>query len=519
MIRTTNVCLIAMFAFFAESKSTAADNWPQFRGPHGNGIAPDQKLGPVEFGPGKNELWKVQVSPGLSSPCIWGNCLFLTGCDANAKKFETICLDRNDGRVLWRTAVTAEALEPVHKTSSPATATPICDGERVYVYFASFGLVAYTMDGEKAWELPLPMPGIMFGSGTSPTLVGDLIILNRMQVVGLFGQATVKTEKGEQKKPASEIIAVDRRTGQVTWRTPMTFASPLCRSHMTPAACTDKDNQQVIIAGGGRITALDASTGKSKWWIEGLPTVATASPTIAGDRLYLNCTGAPGDVDQVSPPTYEQALEKWDANKDGKLQKEEIPEEVAVWTRHRADREGDFSLKSWFFSRADTNRDGALSKEEWDRLFEQSAKAMAEAMKPAMVSVKLGGEGNVTETHTVWKSHKGVPEVPTMLVVGKLLFAVRNGGLVTCFDADSGKIQFEERLGPSGSYYASPISDGTHIYFISQPGIVTVLRASDKSERLARNDMEDEVGATPALVDGKLYLRTGKHLYAFCNVK
>src|SRR4051794_36453972 len=98
--------------------------WPQFRGPNASGIVADAKPLPVEFGPTQNVKWKTRLQPGHSSPCVWGDRIFVTAFDEEASKLETLGLDRRDGRVLWRKAASAETLEKVHATGSPAVATP-----------------------------------------------------------------------------------------------------------------------------------------------------------------------------------------------------------------------------------------------------------------------------------------------------------------------------------------------------------------------------------------------------------
>src|SRR5262245_43829161 len=117
--------------------------WPQFRGPSGQAIAADAKPLPVHFGPDKNLLWKAPLPPGLSSPVVWGNAIFVTAHNTEGNALETICLDRSTGSVRWRRSAPAKTIERVYKTNSPASATPCTDGERVYVSFGSFGLLCY----------------------------------------------------------------------------------------------------------------------------------------------------------------------------------------------------------------------------------------------------------------------------------------------------------------------------------------------------------------------------------------
>src|SRR6185436_5962793 len=102
---------------------------------------------PVHFGPGSNVIWRTALPSGNSSPVLWGDKIFLTAFDKT--KLETLCLDRRNGRILWRTAAPAAKFEPTHKLGNPATPTPATDGERVYISFGSFGLLAYDLDGKE----------------------------------------------------------------------------------------------------------------------------------------------------------------------------------------------------------------------------------------------------------------------------------------------------------------------------------------------------------------------------------
>src|SRR5262245_15436860 len=142
-----------VFTFLFIGGVAAADDgsWPQFRGPNGGGMSISQATGPFEFGPGKNEVWKAPLPSGLSSPCVWADRIFITACHAVPNVLQTTCLDRNDGRIVWQEEFRVESFEPVDKTNSPAAATAACDGERVYVYFGSYGVIAYSISGKRDW--------------------------------------------------------------------------------------------------------------------------------------------------------------------------------------------------------------------------------------------------------------------------------------------------------------------------------------------------------------------------------
>jgi outer membrane protein assembly factor BamB len=131
---------IVLLAFASAAAMAPAPTWPQFRGANSSGIGAGKP--PVEFGPDRGVLWKIPVGAGLSSPVVWGERIFLTEVDQANRRFTTLCIERRTGRIQWRRSVTAEEIEKVHNISSPAGATPVTDGERVYVYFGSYGLLA-----------------------------------------------------------------------------------------------------------------------------------------------------------------------------------------------------------------------------------------------------------------------------------------------------------------------------------------------------------------------------------------
>jgi len=199
----------------ASLASDAPAQWPRFRGPDGLGIATTGSP-PIHFGPTTNVLWKVPLPSGHSSPCIWGERIFLTGLENG--KLMSFCLERGTGRRLWQREVPAEKVESTHKLSNPACPTATADAERVYVYFGSFGLLSYDHDGNEQWYHQLPPPIVEFGTGPSPILAGNLLILICDQDVGSY------------------LLAVDRRTGKTAWQTDRSefrrsFATPFVWRH------------------------------------------------------------------------------------------------------------------------------------------------------------------------------------------------------------------------------------------------------------------------------------------------
>jgi outer membrane protein assembly factor BamB len=469
-----------------------AVRWPQFRGPNGAGLAPDGMTFPERFGPAEKVVWKTALPAGHSSPCIWGDCIFLTGFDPAAKKLETLALDRRTGEVLWRRPAPTTTFEKVHEISNPATATPATDGERVYVYFGSFGLLCYDFAGAEQWKAALPIPTTRFGSGTSPVLAGDLVLLHA------------------EYAPKAFLLAVDRRTGTTAWK--KEFSTAVMEGYATPAVWRHDGLDEVVLHRPGRIAGHDPADGAERWWVD-VTSNACCTPVVGDNRLFAVTWMMGGEpADRVKIPTFDELLAKYDKNKDGLISKDEFPDDLSFMKRVDAgDVPGaDVKIKQ-FFDQLDANKDGQISRFEW-------AMVQMFANRPVehgLLAIKPGGHGDVTKSHVLWREKKATPEVPSPLYYQGRVYTVRDGGIVSCLDAATGKVLFRERLGPGGAYFASPVAGDGKVYIASRNGVVVVLAAGDTFKVLARNDLQESILATPALTDGKVYLRTEKHLYAF----
>jgi len=483
---------LAFCVLLSWSSSGGSAQWPQFHGPSGSGVAPDDQPAPISFGPDKNLLWKADLPPGHSSPCVWNNRLFLTGYRKESKTLIILCLDRGSGQVLWRQELQPAKIEKVHRTSSPATATPATDGQSVFVYFGSHGLLAYDLEGHLRWEKKLPTPVILldFGSGTSP-IVAD-------------GKVVVDLQLGAD----SHVLVVRATDGETVWKAD----KPNARGWSTPVVWKEAQTDCVGVLNAGRLTAYDLKNGNERWWLSGLPNQVCATPVLHEQVLYLNGTGVYGESENiVPPPTFSEALAKYDQNKDGLIASEEIPKDLLYVDRKNSAGSGNQRLRDMLFRGKKT-----LDAKEWAATLERlNSFATSSMMASAVMAVKVGGTGDVKDTHLAWSQSKGVPEVPSLLLYRNRLYAVKNGGVLTCRDPQDGRSIFEERLGAPGGYYASPIAAGGRIYTASDLGVISVLRASDKFDVLGRIELGEPIQATPALVDGKLYVRTEKHLLAF----
>jgi len=132
-----------------------------------------------------------------------------------------------------------------------------------------------------------------------------------------------------------------------------------------------------------------------------------------------------------------------------------------------------------------------------------------------IMAIRPGGKKEVNETHVAWTQTKGVPGVPSPLYYNGRLYTVQNGGIVFSRVAKTGELVYSGRTGAMGYYYSSPVAADNKIYLASEEGVVVVLDGGEELKVLARNKLDGQILATPAIVDGKIYVRTEDHLYAF----
>jgi outer membrane protein assembly factor BamB len=449
--------------------------WPQFRGPNASGVSESAKP-PVEFGPGTNQLWKISVPSGASSPCVWGDWIFLTAFDNG--KLQTLCYQRSDGRLLWKHDVKADTIEEYNiSEGSPAASTVATDGKRVVSYFGSCGLVCYNTKGKELWKYPLPVAQTAggFGSGCSPVIVDGLVIVNRDQVKNC------------------SLLAVGVRSGKKAWEA----ARPdVMQSFGTPIFWKDDGADEVVMSGSLKLKGYDLKTGAERWTLDGMPSFTCTTPVL-GDGLLFFAGWAPGK-DAGSKMSFAQIASRADKNGDG------------VITLEEAKAAG----MGAFFKAMDVNGDGKVTAEDIDMMNANLAKG-----ENVLVAVKPGGHGALTEQQVVWKQTRGLPYVPSPLHYDGRVYLVRDGGMVSSFDAKTGQPYYQqERVDAIGNYYASPVAADGHIYLISLNGRVTVLAAGGESPKVLHHaDFGERISSTPALVRKTLYLRTASSMFAFAE--
>jgi outer membrane protein assembly factor BamB len=470
------VVLLPLFAVFALGPSMhalAAPEWSRFRGPNGSGISTAARV-PTEFGPTKNLLWRLALPPGHSSPVLHGTRIYLTAFRGEA--LFTIAIDRATGRIIWEKQAPAVKTRLIDKRNNAASPSPAVEENGVYVFFPDYGLIAYDGSGTQLWTMPLGPFTNIYGMGASPVIVGDLLVLACDQSVGSY------------------VMAVNKRTGRLQWKTDRPEAKS---GHSTPIVWRGPDGKdQIVLPGSFLLTAYDAQTGRKLWWVGGLSFEMKSTPVIGGDTIYVNGYGAPVNDpgNKISIPPAEAIWKTADADANGLISKTEFPKYTpAFW-----------------FDVADLDQSGGLTRDEW------AYYRAALDSENGMLAIRLGGSGDMSDTAIRWKYQRSVPQLPSPLLYGGVLYMVNDNGIVTILNPETGEVIKQGRLtGAPGAVFASPIAADGHVFFTTEAGAVVVVRPGGELEIEHVNALGEDAYATPAFEDGRVYVRTTQALYAF----
>jgi hypothetical protein len=254
-------------------------DWRQFRGPDGQGVSRSNAL-PTKFGADQNLVWKTPLpGPGGSSPIVFGDRIYVTcftgyavpgspGGDLSALQRHLLCLQRADGKILWRKDVPAAQPEQAKvREHGYASSTPLADSDRLYVFLGRSGVFAFSHDGKELWQADVGSKTHGWGSAASPVLYQGLVIIN----------AAVESEL---------LVALNKETGKEVWR-----AGGLKESWNTPILVPTADGkQELVVAIFGKVLGFDPATGEQLW------SCATGIgwymvPSLVSDKDVIYCIG------------------------------------------------------------------------------------------------------------------------------------------------------------------------------------------------------------------------------------
>lgn len=419
--------LLVLTLLVAPAVGLAAEQWPAWRGPRGDGVTEQTKL-PTEWSRESEKVrWRVALpEPGNSTPVVWDERIFLTQPRVQDQRRTVMCRDRATGELLWERGVEYTENEPTHDTNFYCSASPVTDGQRVIVWYGSAGVYCYDMEGREVWHRALGPVTHPWGIGASPLLHGDRVFLN-------FGPGD-----------PSFVVALDKRTGDELWRREVPHrrtqegptglgpngdasSTELYGSWSTPVVVRSGDRDVVVVTQPERVVAYDPETGKEVWSVGGLADLVYCSP-IWDDKHLVAYGGYQG----------------------------------------------------------------------------------------AALAVRLGGEGDVTKSHVVWREPRTRLRLGTGVLYDEKIFVSDMQGIVDCMDVATNKQQWRERLAATGgdnAVWSSMVRSGDVLYLLNQTGDTFVFRVKPNFELIEKNSLGEATNASLVPSQGEWLVRTHEALW------
>ncbi len=357
--------------------------------------------------------------------------------------------------------------------------------------------------GGVRWKTRLPGPG-----HSSPVVWGERLFLTAYV-------AGVGPGRGRLL-----VLCVDVRTGRVLWEREVR-AGQIERvgganAPATPTPVTD--GRRVYVYFGSHGLASFDFEGRKVWEVPLRPCGgefgSASSPVLHGRLLLLNCTSDAGGfllaADKETGRTVWRAPHEqptlsfatpfvWDTGAGAEI--------VLIVSGHVKGFDPKTGRELWRVAGAPKGV-APTPVAAGGLLY-----AASNAQPGFVVAIRPGGRGDIAATHVAWRHDKGVVSVPSPLAVGGYLFALKDGGVITCFDAKSGAVLWQQRLPARGNYFASPVAGEGKIYVVSEEGEVSVVAAKPAYELIATNSMGGRTMASPAISGGRVFIRTDEHLY------
>ena len=372
--------------------------------------------------------------------------------------------------------------------------------------------VKWTTEENVVWKVA--MPGL---SGSTPIVWRDRIFLNIAEGDNLA------------------FWAVDRSKGEVLWKKPLGAGNVKMRKHNMSSPSPVTDGRSVyVITGTGILAAFDFS-GKQLWTRDiqkeygnfGLNWGYASSPLLFEDSLYVQVLHGM----KTDDPSYVMRIDKKNGKTLWKVDRptNAIRESPDSYTTPGLLRYGKNTEIVITGGDCVTGHDPATGKELWRAnglnpennpfyrivaspiIFDEII-YVPTRVKP-LLALKAGGKGDVTNSHVLWSTVNG-PDVPTPVTDGKYFYIVKDNGVVFCLDAKTGAEVYGQQRLKAGTYSASPVLADGKIYVTSEDGVTSVVAAGPKFELLAENALNEYTLSSPAISDGRIYIKTSGHLYA-----
>jgi outer membrane protein assembly factor BamB len=357
-------------------------------------------------------------------------------------------------------------VDAIAPESGPAVTTPVSDGSSIFAFFPEFGLVAYDLEGNERWRHPMPPFESYYGLAGSPVVEGGMLVLVCDQSRDAF------------------IVGIDTATGREVWRQQREVTG---ESWTTPVVYgANTESAAILVFGTSFLDAYAPRSGERLWRVPGFGFTPVASPVVAGDRLFA----VAADQGEQPMPTADEMFRS-DADRDGRLTAPEMASSPFAGLFGWLDVDGDgFLVRSEY----DGRRDGLLSPDY------------------GLVAVDLAAE----PPEILWRQRKSLPYIPTPIVYRDVLFLIRDGGILTSYDPGSGQVLQQARIeGAIEPFSPSPIAADGRLYLASSDGKIATVTAQAKWQTVTVSDLDESIFASPAIGDGRLFVRTRTKLYAF----
>ena len=395
---------------FASDRSEA--NWPQFRGPTGQGHADATEL-PIRWSETENIVWKTAIpGAGWSSPVFFDDQVWITTSLDGGRSLRAIGVDPKNGSITHDVDVFG-AVDPVpiNPTNTHASPTPVVESDRVYVHFGAMGTACLSTEtGKVLWVNRELMIDHKEGPGSSPIPYRDLLIVHY------------------DGMDAQYVAALRKEDGTIAWKTTRTGALPdnpdFRKAYATPLVIRVDGVDQLISPGASRVMSYDPRNGTEFWRVDYFRGFSNVPRPVFGNGMVYVCS--------------------------------------------------------------------------------DYANARFLAIRP-------DGKGNVSESHVAWSFAVRAPVIPSPIFVEDRLYVVSNRGILSCLDAQSGKVVWKKRL--EGEFSASPIFADGRLYWCNREGSTFVHRPGDEWRPEAVSRLDGRLIASPAVIGAALILRTDSHLY------
>jgi outer membrane protein assembly factor BamB len=403
------------------------------------------------------------------------------------------------------TVVAAEPLSPWPQFRGPGGQGRI-DGTAPVVWGEGKNVVWKTPVPGKGWSSPVVAAGKVWATTAVPATGGGMSL---------------------------RIVGVDLKSGEVKHNVEL-FAAPKpppLHARNTPASPTPAvvGNRVIASFGSDGLGCVDATTGKVLWRNDSFKvnyeTGPASSPVPYKDLVILPCDGA--DAQFVVALQAASGEVAWKTERTGAAKKSNnerrafsTPLVITVGKQDQVVIPGAQCVYSY---------DPQTGKELWRVTYTGFSNVPRPVFANGLVYVSSGyfthelmairpdGRGDVTATHVTWRYKKGVPNVPSPVVVGNRLFMISDQGVLTCLDARTGEPKWTHRL--QGTFTASPLVQGDTIYAFADDGKAVLVKAADAFEQVGRNELAGRIQATPAAAGGGLIVRTEVALYLLTESK